>query len=560
MSDEADPGADEPARAAPVDARSAQGVQAGDHGLQVNNFYVPVESVSWPVQVGAVPMLADCYQARAETAALDRAVDTGGTAVLTQVLSGLGGVGKSQLAAAYARSWADRVQLLVWVTATSREVILGTYAQAAGQLGQRVEGGLEQAAGWFLSWLQTTDRAWLVVLDDLADPGDLRGLWPDGPRGRTVMTTRRTDAVLSGHGRRRINVGLFAPEEARRYLEARLGTGAGSGRTEYVDELAADLGYLPLALAQAAAFILDRGETCAGYRARFADRRRTLSEIFPPDALADDYGATVAATWSISIEAADRLTPVGVCSSLLAAVSVLDPNGFPFDVVQTEAIISAVATDRAAFNGGPSGAVTSALAVSGQDCRDGLRNLARLSLVSLDDAGGPRGVRVHALIQRATLEHCDRDRPDSLARAAADAVVAVWPDVERDPQLGQALRANAAVLADRYEDALWEPDGHPVLFRAGRSMGECGLVTAAVDYWTHMTHTADRVLGPDHPDSLSTRHNLARWRGAAGDPGGAAAALAELLTDYLRVLGPDHPDSLITRGNLAYWRGRAEKG
>lgn len=52
-----------------------------------------------------------------------------------------------------------------------------------------------------------------------------------------------------------------------------------------------------------------------------------------------------------------------------------------------------------------------------------------------------------------------------------------------------------------------------------------------------------------------TRHNLADWRGEAGDPVGAADAFEELLTDRLRVLGPDHPDTLWTRHNLAHWRG-----
>ncbi|WP_331746107.1 tetratricopeptide repeat protein [Streptomyces virginiae] len=64
-----------------------------------------------------------------------------------------------------------------------------------------------------------------------------------------------------------------------------------------------------------------------------------------------------------------------------------------------------------------------------------------------------------------------------------------------------------------------------------------------------------RVLGPDHPDTLTTRHDLAHWRGRAGDPAGAAAALAELLADRMRVLGPDHPHTLTTRHNLAHWRG-----
>ena len=65
------------------------------------------------------------------------------------------------------------------------------------------------------------------------------------------------------------------------------------------------------------------------------------------------------------------------------------------------------------------------------------------------------------------------------------------------------------------------------------------------------------MLGPDHPDTLTTRRNLARWLGEAGQPGQAANQFRDLLTDYLRVLGPDHPDTLTTRGNLAHWLGEA---
>jgi hypothetical protein len=46
-------------------------------------------------------------------------------------------------------------------------------------------------------------------------------------------------------------------------------------------------------------------------------------------------------------------------------------------------------------------------------------------------------------------------------------------------------------------------------------------------------------------------------RGEAGDSAGAVAALADLLTDRLRCRGPDHPNTLITRGDLAYWSDRA---
>jgi hypothetical protein len=532
-----------------VDLRGARGVQIGNHNIQTNIFGGTVTvttppEVSWPVRVGPIPLLAGCYQERDEARLLSGAVAGGGTAVVTQVLSGLGGVGKTQLAAAYARSRTD-VELLVWVTAGSRDAILTGYAQAAAQLGHPYAEDAEQAARWLLAWLQaTTERSWLIVLDDLADPVDLRGLWPDGPRGRTVVTTRRTDASLTGAGRRRVDVGLFTPDQARAYLAARLGADPDGERMREADELAAELGHLPLALAQAGAFILDRGDTCARYRARLADRRRRLAELFPPDALADDYHHTVAATWSISIEAADALPPAGLARPVLELLSVLDPNGIPTDLLSTNVAITYAARQGTEPR-------------DSQDLLDALHHLARLSLITLDPAAGAAGVWVHGLVQRATVEGLDPDLLSVLHRAAATALVAIWPEIERDTQLGQVLRANAAALAAHAGANLWRPKAHVMLWRSGDSLGVCGQVDAAVEHWAQLASDSHRYLGPDHPDTLTTRAGLAKWQGEASDPAGAATAYEQLVTDRLRVLGPDHPDTLTTRGNVAHWQGEA---
>jgi hypothetical protein len=66
-----------------------------------------------------------------------------------------------------------------------------------------------------------------------------------------------------------------------------------------------------------------------------------------------------------------------------------------------------------------------------------------------------------------------------------------------------------------------------------------------------------RVLGPNHPITLSTREHIAHWRGEAGDPPGVAAAFEELLVDRIRLLGPDHPETLSTRDKLAHWHKRS---
>jgi hypothetical protein len=99
-----------------------------------------------------------------------------------------------------------------------------------------------------------------------------------------------------------------------------------------------------------------------------------------------------------------------------------------------------------------------------------------------------------------------------------------------------------------------------MLFRSGRSPGEAGLVAVAVSYWQRLYAAAEDCLGPDHPSTLASRHELALWRGRAGDAVGAATALEQLLEDLLRILGPNHPDTLTAGENLALLRGRTRPG
>ncbi|MER6319993.1 tetratricopeptide repeat protein, partial [Streptomyces sp. NPDC001581] len=501
-------------------------------------------------------------------------MEGGGTAVLCQVLTGMGGVGKTQLAADYAHTaWeSGEVDVLVWITASTRTAIVSAYAQAGVELCQADPTDPEQAAKSFRAWLTSKAQAvmcrWLIVLDDVADPADLHGLWPPaGPHGRTLVTTRRREAALTGEDRRRIDVGLFTDVEAAAYLTASLAT---HGRQEPADQLtalASDLGHLPLALSQAAAYTVDTGLACAAYRRRLADRAGKLTHLFPEaGALPDDQAATVAAAWSLSIERADQLHPAGLARPMLQLAALLDPNGIPRTVLTSEPALVHLAEYRTGNDNGPEQDLRRGwfwkrkrdrepVQVSVDDAEGGLRALHRLSLVEDTSDGLNPTVRVHQLIQRATRDTLTPDQHDRFARTAADALLAAWPDIPSDTNLAQTLRANTTALTSHAEGALYRPDAHPVLYRTGRSLGETGQATAARDYYHHLTETAHHCLSPDHPDILTARNNLAWWHGEVGDAAGAAAAYTELLADRSRVLGPDHPDTLSTRGDLAWWRG-----
>ena len=79
----------------------------------------------------------------------------------------------------------------------------------------------------------------------------------------------------------------------------------------------------------------------------------------------------------------------------------------------------------------------------------------------------------------------------------------------------------------------------------------CGDAAGALRLSRELLPDQERVLGPDHPDTLTTRDNIASWTGECGDAAGALRLSRELLPDQERVLGPDHPDTLTTRNNIA---------
>jgi tetratricopeptide (TPR) repeat protein len=495
-----------------------------------------------PVRSGPVPPLAECFAARPETGFdAARAVGPGGTAVLTGQSPGegagspLGGTGKTQIAAAIAQSaWrAGDVDLLAWVPAASRDAILTGYAEAlaaAGIPGARATPGA--AAASLLAWLAGSGRPWLVVLDDLSDADDLDGLWPSGPSGLVLVTTRLPAAAMRGPGRTVAEIGPFSPREALGYLTARLSE---PGMRTGALDLASDLGRLPLSLAMASGVVADTGTDCRRYREQLAARVRQV-----PGPGAGDATSTVAAAWSLSLDRADAIAPPSTAGYALALTALLDPAGVPAAVLASRAACDYIC--------GPARPGTT----PGQNqVRSVFDSLARVGLVTIDAGCPPRTVRAHGLVQAAIRKMITPTGLGQAAVAAANALLQAWPPADRDPVLAQALRDCAVSLHRVAAEPLWTPQAHPVLLRAGHSLGRAGLHGLAVRYWQDLADTGHRILGDDHPSTQRAREGLAAALLSAGRPAEAVAVNEQILADTERVLGPDHPDTLAACGDLA---------
>lgn len=300
---------------------------------------VPKRSVQWPVRVGSVPRLAAAFQPR--TAVRER-VQEAHSRDSEVVLSGNGGVGKSQLAASLAREMRDRersdgtgLDVLVWAKATDPDQIITAYAEAAEQLGLAGVAADDStaAARVFLRWLAATQRQWLVVLDGITDPEVIKAWWPDsGARnGWVLATTRRDDAQFSGQGRSLIRLGLYSQEEARAYLRRRL-TDAGYPHlhdSNQADELTAELGHLPLALGHAAAYLINKRRTMTDYLTLLRGTGSRLGELLPPSADTEGYGRPVTTALLLSLDAVVDTDTTRLARPLLHLLSLADPSATP---------------------------------------------------------------------------------------------------------------------------------------------------------------------------------------------------------------------------------------
>ncbi|MFJ6902576.1 NB-ARC domain-containing protein, partial [Streptomyces hokutonensis] len=342
--------------------------------------------VSWPVEIGPVPTLASAFQPRtALRHAVDDARSNGAAVVLTQVLSGGGGVGKTQLAAACAiDALKDGADLVVWAAAAETQQLITQYAQTAARI--RLPGTTgqdpESDARTLLEWLATTPRRWMIVLDDIADPAAVSSWWPVSRTGTgwVLATTRLKDARLTGGGRTRVDVDVYTPQEADAYLRARLTSENMSHLLgDQTTSLADALGHLPLALSHAAAYMINEELSCAAYLQQFAERAARLDEVLPCWADTERYGRQITTTLLLALDATDKDPHGPLARTALHVAALFDPAGHPHALWGTPSLLDYL-TNHPALDSHP----TQTPQVTSAQTHTALRLLHRYALLICD--------------------------------------------------------------------------------------------------------------------------------------------------------------------------------
>jgi hypothetical protein len=218
-----------------------------------------------------------------------RAGLTRGTAVAVTALHGLGGVGKTQLAIEYAHRYAAGYRMVGWIDAEQSVLIGEQLATLASRVGLPVTGQVREDAAAMLGWLRRHAN-WLLIFDNACQPAGLHPWLSDGP-GHTMITSR-----YPGWGNLAdpLDVDVLSRVEAITLLTRRI------PRLDpaIARELAQELGDLPLALEQAAAYLDTTRLSPSDYLRKF--RRRRAQMLDRGHDLA--YGGSIATVWSLALD------------------------------------------------------------------------------------------------------------------------------------------------------------------------------------------------------------------------------------------------------------------
>ncbi|WP_210585076.1 NB-ARC domain-containing protein [Streptomyces sp. GESEQ-35] len=470
--------------------------------------------------------------------------DTGG--VVVHAIHGLGGIGKSTLAARWASERTADFNPIWWITAeTPVELDAGLAALGRALQPALVDVLTEDAfRERTIQWLSAND-GWLLVLDNVSAPADIKPLLARVTRGRCLITTRRGATSWRGIART-VDLDVLEPAES-----VELFTKIYDGDRYGVEELCAELGCLPLAIDQAAAYCREAEITPRAYLDLLA---RHPAEMYAATAEDGDARRTLARVWQVTL---DRLADCPLAVEMLRTVGWWAPDDIP----------------RAYLDhlGGP------------VEVTEAIRRLAAHSMVKV------RGelLSVHRLVQAVTRAG-DRETMAERREAAAALLIEVWPTTHLFGEAERLWAGHADALSncmdgefdtERVTLLLTMASGHLARANRERSVALIERALAAVERnpsWECSDIVRGQVLpvyvingymnraqplleadlaqkrerlGAFHPETFMARRMLAlALQGSA--PEQARDLRRLIVEDAMTALGADHPVTFESRMEL----------
>jgi tetratricopeptide (TPR) repeat protein len=501
-------------------------------------------------------------------------------AVAVCAITGLSGIGKTQIAIEYAYRYRDEYDAVFWCRADSREALASGFAEIANllDLPEKDDRDRNIAAEAARRWLER-QSGWLLILDNADDPaGVVQSFLQAHSSGHVLITTRLRatgDIASVEPDEMRFEEGaLFLLRHAQVIPQDGTLDSASSSDKRFALEISRELAGLPLALDQAAAFIQETPSTLAEYLSLYrSEGARLLSRR---GGHATDH-PSVSATFSLAFARIAEASPAA--ADLVRVCAFLGPDGIPEEIftrggMKLGEALAQIVGERVTW--------LEAVAEAGK--------FALIRRNAQDES-----LDIHPLVQEVVKDGMDAPARRACAEQVVEALNEVFPEVEyrnwaqcnrllphamaasrliEDLELGFAAAAALLERSAKYLQTLARyAEAEPLYRRAlairQRSLGPDDPETAgilnslAVLYASQEKYKEaepllqralaiyEKVLGPDHPHTATSLNSLAELYTGMGRRGEAEALNHRALAIIERVLGPDQPEAAASLNNLA---------
>jgi tetratricopeptide (TPR) repeat protein len=496
------------------------------------------------------------------------------TAALTQgrveAVTALGGVGKTTIAREYAEKFWRCYRQMLWV-----DCRVGLEAEFAGLLEYLIDQPVDPQS----KQADRADRARrelnrhdpnnprLLILDNAEDEESVTPWIPRTGNCHTLITSRFT---AWSPGIEQYPVWVLEPGPARELLRLRAGREGEGSEFAACDELAKKLGYLPLALEQAGAYVGKQGLgfSFADYLELYAKAEHEL--LAKPARGSTEYPAAVYTTWRTTVDKlpADARTMLRL-SAFLAPAPIpfrmfvegraewpgeSQPSEFTLrewkDALLDYSMVTPQPDDS--FTLHPLVQAVERHQVDQSERGRWLDRAARLVWLygpspSDEYANWPvwKVLAPHGLVLYEQLEGVDCSEAAARLFNEVALYAGTQGDFGAEPLYLRALEALERLLGREHPNTLTAVNNLAGL------LWDMGDYDAAEPLLRSALASCERVLGIEHPDTLGSVNNLAELLRTTGDYAAAEPLHRRALEAYERVLGPEHPDTLGSVNNLA---------
>ena len=476
--------------------------------------------------------------------------DKSATSMQTQAISGLGGIGKTQLALEYAHRYRNEYKSILWANADTIESLVSDYIALADLLGLPEYKAQNQslAVEAVKNWLSMHDQ-WLLILDNVNDIPLARKFLPRTRQGHILLTTPAHAHGETAQGIEVLSMGsvqgtlLLLRRAKILVLDATLNLATTIDR-DSAEEIVQILGGLPLALDQAGAYIEETGCGLAGYlhlyrtyRAALLQRRGTLAQEHPE---------SVATTLLLSFEKVEQVNPTA--AELLRFCAFLHPDMIPEELI----------TEGTFY-------ISPKLQTLGNDLialDEAFEVLRSYSLIRRHP--DTKMLSVHRLVQAVLRDSMDENQQCQWTEQMMRTMNQVFPWEESAPWLRSQryiLHAQACVaLIEQWK--IINTEAAELLEGIGNYLRERAQYTEAEPPLQRALAISEQTQGQNSPDTAQKLNNLAVLYWHQGEYAKAESFLQRALAIFEQALEPDYSQIANNLNNLAsisYSQGKYDK-